>query len=301
MRVHACASRAAAFRHGRRWEGGLRPATRPCADLDDCEDGGADQRWRSEPDVDAGVDLLLLQGRHPAVLDCEEHKVVGASRHATHEEVVEVHQRPHLSGDEQRRTHHDHQDVMEPVDPLQVGEEAHVVDVHGEDEGGGPVIDLCLCQRFDRVRANVEQVGEAQDRDPPVCDDVDCKPARLGVAGVQEVANPERSEPYEAGCGRAPGHLHHRPAHAKDSSECEYLRRHVLSPLHLRQMAIKGADDHVRKEPGERQARDRHGVQHRPAVRIVRHGSDRRTGRRRGHHRGRVQLDDNRGQTSIAW
>ena len=130
-------------------------------DLDEAEGRGDHEGGLADPHVDGGVVALLGERRHPSVLYSEEHRVVGAAGQAAHEEVVEVHQRAALASDEQRRADDDHQDVVEPVDELQIGKEEHVINVDREDEGGGPVVDgVAFGERLERVRRDRVQVCE---------------------------------------------------------------------------------------------------------------------------------------------
>ena len=74
----------------------------------------------------------------------------------------------------------DHQDVVQPVDELQVAEEEHVVAVHREDERCRPVVDrLPLNESIQWVSADGVEIGEAEQRDPAVGDHVQGKPPRL--------------------------------------------------------------------------------------------------------------------------
>ena len=65
----------------------------------------------------------------------------------------------HLAGDEGRSAKDDHEDVMEPVDELEIVEEAHMVNMDREYQRRRPVVDCALPQRTQRIGEEEDAVG----------------------------------------------------------------------------------------------------------------------------------------------
>eukprot|EP00964_Phaeocystis_antarctica_P078237 scaffold48652_cov62-Phaeocystis_antarctica.AAC.5 len=129
---------------------------------------------------------------------------------------------------------------------MQVAEECDVVDVHGEDERGGPVVAAARRERRDRVAHEEPAVGQAQDRDPHVSDRVQPKPASLGFPRVEQVAHTEREHAEQPGAGRAPRNLDGGALHPVDAPEREEPTGH----FHLRKGSARDAILHTDVEEG---------------------------------------------------
>ena len=111
--------------------------------------------WASSAEWRAGVKGKGLAGfevqrreeapepraHNEAYLDEKEHGVVSTAWDTTHEKVVEVHEVAHLANDEERCADHHHENVMQPVDEIEIIEKQHVVQMDGEDQRRWPVVD----------------------------------------------------------------------------------------------------------------------------------------------------------------
>jgi len=217
------------------------------------------------------------------VLDEEEHEVVHPARHAAHEEVVVVHHRTDLGGDDDRPGEDDHEQVVQPVDRLQVLEEGHVVDVHREDERSRPVIESVLLEGGKRVGGHEGEVGEAEERDPHIRDHMQREPARLCVPRVDKVAAGQCNHAENARAGGDAGHLEVgpllavQPAHRQEPRERRRGARLALAREALCSSIHAVAEREQRAEPAERKRDDHAEVRlHGPGGYPVSVGDDRR-------------------------
>ena len=175
-----------------------RVGPRPAEDANGAE--GADA-GAAHPRVDRARDALLGEGREVARLDHGEQHVRDPAGQAGDEKgedvgdgavgVAEVH-----PADDR----HEEQ-VVEHVVGVEL-EREHVVDVHADDEAGGPIgarregkaLAVLDAHRRGRVACRVHEVGHAQRRDHKVAQRVQQEPARCG-----QDAGPEGCEKDTSG------------------------------------------------------------------------------------------------------